>query len=176
MPILALAPLGALAISKRAKNRKKQAAANVYSQKYPLLDNYASMQSSISAAQADLATINAAPAKTRPAKQTKKRNQQTLGSWISVMKAHLKDLQMGVQEATTQTVVESAQNAVVSPTSSSSVASEAASVTSPSSDSSGDMSVAETTSPIQKKGVNWIWVGAGLVGAVIVYKLIVKNK
>lgn len=91
-----------VALSKRAANRRKQAAANEFSQKYPLLDNASAMQGSIDAAVLELKNINATPAKTAGAKRVKKRNSDTLRKWIIIMNEHNKDLKSGINIASTQ--------------------------------------------------------------------------
>jgi hypothetical protein len=96
---------GGLGLSKRNENRRKQAASNVYSTKYPLLNECAPMEAAIESAKAELKIINAAPVNTSGAKRIKKRNSDTLKSWIPVMKAHLKDLTCGINVASTESVV-----------------------------------------------------------------------
>lgn len=91
-----------IALSKRRQNRLKQAAANEFSQKYPLLDQYSAMQSSVDAAVIELKNIDASPAETAGAKRVKKRNSATLRKWIIVMNDHLKDLRSGMSVATTK--------------------------------------------------------------------------
>lgn len=89
-------------LSKRAANRRKQAAANVFSQKYPLLDDAGAMQNAIDAAVLELKNIDATPAKTAGAKRIKKRNSDALRQWIVVMNEHNKDLKSGINIASTQ--------------------------------------------------------------------------
>ena len=91
-----------VAISKRAANRRKQAAANVFSQKYPLLDDARAMQNAIDAAVLELKNIDASPAKTAGTKRIKKRNSDALRQWIVVMNEHNKDLKSGINIASTQ--------------------------------------------------------------------------
>lgn len=91
-----------VALSKRASNRRKQAAANAYSQKYPLLDDAGAMQVAIDAAVLELKNIDATPAKTAGAKRVKKRNSDTLRKWIVIMNEHNKDLKSGMNVASTQ--------------------------------------------------------------------------
>lgn len=104
VPLIIAAPtIGvSVGLSKRAANRRKQAAANAFSQKYPLLDDAGAMQGAIDAAVLELKNIDATPAKTAGAKRIKKRNSDALRQWIVVMNEHNKDLKSGINIASTQ--------------------------------------------------------------------------
>jgi hypothetical protein len=172
IPIVAGGGL-AIGLSKRASNRRKQAAANEYSKKYPLLDDVGAMDSSITAAVNELKNIDAVPAKTAGAKRVKKRNSDTLRSWLLVMKEHAKDLSVGMNLATTQ-VTNSAgelpikQDVLYSPPQFNKDALSNATVL----NSNQSANLAEGT---QKKGVNWLLIGGFIVAGFIVYKIVKKN-
>jgi len=102
-----------VALLKRKQNRQKQAAANAFSQKYPLLDDIGQMDASINAALLELKNIEAAPAKTAAVRNAKKRNTSALKSWLLVMREHRKDLKSGINVATTQ--VTPMQGVVIGP-------------------------------------------------------------
>lgn len=172
---LAVVPAGlAVGLSKRAENRRRQAAANEYSKKYPLLDNANAMQDSIDRALAELKTIDSTPANTAGAKRVKKRNSTTLRSWMLVMREHMKDLQSGMAIATTQ---QSGTIAVVpelkvletsrlGDTEKTVLPTEQVGTTTPE-----NMNLAQNT---KKKGVNWLLIGGVLVGAFVIYKVVKK--
>lgn len=90
-----------LAAKRRAENRRKQAASNKYSQKYPLTEDSASISANISAAKAELAKIRRTPANTAGAKRVKQREDITLSKWISTMEAQRTDLKSGLNLAST---------------------------------------------------------------------------
>ena len=94
----------AAALRKKAENRRKQAASNKWSQKYPLVEDYGTLTSSIQAAKNELNVLNASPATTAGAKRVKKRETEQLAKWISVMLAHSKDLKAGLAPATSSGV------------------------------------------------------------------------
>lgn len=169
---LAVVPAGlAVGLSKRAENRRRQAAANEYSKKYPLLDDANAMQNSIDRALAELKTIDSTPATTAGAKRVKKRNSSTLRSWMLTMREHLKDLQSGMAIATTQqtgTVAVMPEIKVLPPDTERTVLpmEQIGSVTPDSSN------LAENT---KKKGVNWLLIGGLLLGVFVIYKLAKRN-
>jgi NADH dehydrogenase/NADH:ubiquinone oxidoreductase subunit G len=173
---LAVVPAGlAVGLSKRAENRRRQAAANEYSKKYPLLDNASAMQQSIDAALIELKTIDATPANTAGAKRVKKRNSATLRSWMLTMKEHMKDLQSGMAIATTQ---QSGNIAVMPELKALDVSrlSDTEKTVLPM-EQTGTMT-SETTNlaeNTQKKGVNWLLIGGVAVALIVVYKLVKKN-
>lgn len=85
-----------LGLSKRAEKRKKQAATNNFSKKYPLSDDCDDMELLIKNANQELLNIERRPARTAAAKRVKKRDSSALRSWVSIMKDHLKDLKCGI--------------------------------------------------------------------------------
>jgi hypothetical protein len=173
---LAVVPAGlAVGLSKRAENRRRQAAANEYSKKYPLVDDANAMQNSINVALAELKTIDSTPANTAGAKRVKKRNSTTLRSWMLTMREHLKDLQSGMAIATTQ---QSGTIAIVPELKvlETSRLGDVEKTVLPS-EQSGNMTqdggnLAENT---KKKGVNWLLIGGLVLGAFVVYKLVKRN-
>lgn len=94
----------AAALSKKAENRRKQAAANKWSQKYPLVEDYGTLTSSIEMAKSELKVLSASPANTAGAKRVKKRETEQLAKWVIVMQAHSKDLRAGLAPATSSGV------------------------------------------------------------------------
>lgn len=154
--------------SKRAENRRRQAASNAFSQKYPLLNDCASMEASIKNAVLESKNIDASPATTAGAKRIKKRNSDALRSWLLVMREHLRDLTCGINVAST--------NVATPP-----VSPAPAPVTEPAvlpqiqvgnamADSSENLAA-----PTKKKGVNWFLIGGLVVGAVVVFKMLKKK-
>jgi hypothetical protein len=160
---------GGLALSKRNENRRKQAASNVYSTKYPLLNECAPMEDSIKSAQAELKIIDASPVNTSGAKRIKKRNSDTLKSWIGVMKAHLKDLTCGINVASTESVAP-----IVMPSSNMEVPKleKAPQGSESTADATNDENLPE---PNNKKGVNWLLIGGAAIGVLVIFKFM-KNK
>jgi hypothetical protein len=167
-----LAPtvVGGTLLSKRAENRRKQAAANAFSQKYPLVDNPASNSAAIQAAKAELKAINASPARTPGAKRVKNRNSAELSKWIAVMESHGKDLKAGMAVATTQ----SAAVASMAPN----VANTPPVVMPPSQggtqepETPAEAAAAENMAAPTKGGTNWLLIGGIAIGAIVLYKII----
>jgi hypothetical protein len=101
---LLLIPTGiGIGLSKRAENKRQQAAANEYSKKYPLVDDLGSMEASLATAQSELRNLNAMIAKTAGAKRVKARNIGTLNKWVVIMGGHINDLKSGMNIASSQT-------------------------------------------------------------------------
>ena len=120
------------------------------------------MKKSISEAQSELKMIDRSPAQTAGAKRVRKRNMDALGSWISVMKDHLKDLTCGIAVAATQP-------AAPAPTPAPTPAAPVAEVT-PAVAETGENLAAGT----KEKGVNWLLIGGLVVGGLVIYKLLKK--
>jgi len=76
--------------------QRKEAAANQFSSKYPLTNDCGTLQSTIDAAKAELANINASRPSTPGGKRIKKRNADALNAWLNEMKNYLKDLTCGI--------------------------------------------------------------------------------
>jgi hypothetical protein len=169
-PIVAGA--AALGLSKRAENRRKQAAANQFSGKYPLLNDCPAMESSISTALGELKTIDATPAKTAAARRVKKRNSDTLRSWLLVMREHLKDLTCGINVASTSVAPVPAQavsSAQISP-----ILDMGQAVPTVAQEEVAQESV-NLAAPTKKKGVNWILIGGVAVAGYFIYKFLKKK-
>jgi len=151
-----------IAASKKAENKRSQAAANEYSKKYPLVDDLSSMEASLSAAKLELKNLNNMVAKTAGAKRVKARNSSLLSKWTLVMSGHIKDLKAGMNMASSQVAPVPAQ-AIAAPV----VAQEEAPAPA---QTAGEEISAETP----KKGVNWLLIGGVAIGAFAIYKLIKK--
>jgi hypothetical protein len=76
--------------------QRKEAASNVMSGKYPLTNDCDLMKSTIEAAKAELAQINASRPSTAGGKRIKARNADALRVWINEMQNFLKDLTCGI--------------------------------------------------------------------------------
>lgn len=76
--------------------QRKEAAANQASSKYPLTNDCDLMKSTIEAAKAELAQINASRPSTAGGKRIKSRNSDSLKVWINEMQNFLKDLTCGI--------------------------------------------------------------------------------
>ena len=76
--------------------QRKEATANEMAGKYPLSNDCDLMKSTIEAAQAELAQINASRPSTAGGKRIKSRQTNALRSWINEMKNFLKDLTCGI--------------------------------------------------------------------------------
>lgn len=76
--------------------QRKEAASNVMSGKYPLTNDCDLMKSTIEAAKAELAQINASRPSTAGGKRIKARNSDALKVWINEMQNFLKDLTCGI--------------------------------------------------------------------------------
>jgi hypothetical protein len=159
---------GGLGLSKRNENRRKQAASNTYSTKYPLLNECAPMEAAIESAKYELKIIDAAPVNTSGAKRIKKRNSDTLKSWIGVMKAHLKDLTCGINVASTESVAPIVMPQVREILKPEKVLQTTESTT----EATNDENLPQ---PDDKKGINWLLIGGVLVGVFVIFKFM-KNK
>jgi hypothetical protein len=76
--------------------QRKEATANEMSGKYPLTNDCNLMKSTIEAAKAELAQINASRPSTAGGKRIKSRQLDSLRSWINEMQNFLKDLTCGI--------------------------------------------------------------------------------
>jgi hypothetical protein len=134
----------------------------VYSKKYPLVDNAASMDAAIANATQELRAIKTAPAETKGAKRVKDRNAQSLSKWLAVMSEHRRDLQAGLNIASSQTAPAPVPAAPAAPvaTGEAVTAVEAESV--------------QTAAQTQKKGVNWLLIGGVVVGIILISRLLKK--
>lgn len=166
-----LAPTAGLTVAakKRAENRRKQAAANEFSKRYPLVDDAATMQNYISAANAELKALKASAAETAGAKRVKKRNVEMLTKWVLVMKDHSKDLKAGIAMASTDM-------APVPPMTEGAT---------PATLVKNQPDVLPPAPPVEqeptaeaapaKKGTNWLLIGGAVVAVILVVKLLKKN-
>jgi hypothetical protein len=163
-------PVGgaAIAISKKAENKRKQAAANEYSKKYPLVDNIDSMESSLEAAKSELKNLKNMVAKTAGAKRVKARNSFALTEWTSIMNGHIKDLKSGMNVASSESV-----SPVVMPSSNKElpIPEKVPQGTENSPEATNDKNLPGSDN---KKGVNWFLIGGVAIGAFVIYKLIKK--
>jgi hypothetical protein len=76
--------------------QRKEAASNTMSGKYPLTNDCNLMKSTIEAAKAELAQINASRPSTAGGKRIKARNSDALKVWVNEMQNFLKDLTCGI--------------------------------------------------------------------------------
>ena len=164
---LLIVPAGiGIAASKKAENKRRQAAANEYSKKYPLVDDIGSMQASLAAAQKELKNLNVMPANTAGAKRVKSRNIATLNKWVIVISGHINDLKSGMNVASSQVAPTPAQPVVepiVAPIPAVQEAEAAVANVE-----------AENSAETPKKGVNWLLIGGVAIGVFAIYKLIKK--
>jgi hypothetical protein len=160
---LLIVPAGiGIAVSKKAENKRRQAASNEFSKRYPLLDDLGSMESSLASAKLELKKLNSMAANTAGAKRVKARNTDLLNKWTLVMSSHIKDLKAGMNMASSQVAPVPAQ-ATVAPV----VAQEEAPAPA---QTAGE----EISAEAPQKGVNWLLIGGVAVGAFLIYKLIKK--
>lgn len=76
--------------------QRKEASANEFSSKYPLSNDCDVLKTTINAAKAELATINASRPATAGGKRIKDRNSNALKVWLNEMNNYLKDLTCGI--------------------------------------------------------------------------------
>lgn len=151
-----------IAVSKKAENKRRQAASNEFSKRYPLLDDLGSMESSLASAKLELKNFNNMSANTAGAKRVKARNTDLLNKWTLIMSGHIKDLKAGMNMASSQ----------VAPVPSQKVEGEKASELNPVAPPQEEISDMAGETP--KKAVNWLLIGVVAVGAFLIYKLIKK--
>lgn len=169
-----------LGLSKRAENKRRQAAANEYSRKYPLTDDCPSMEASIQTAVVELRNLDKLRPKNAGEKRVKNRNSATLRSWLLVMREHLKDLTCGINVASTVVAAPApviATKEIVAPPA---IASDVLPVeqTIKATEETVVDEVAGSqnlAAPTKKKGVNWLLIGGLAVGAVVIFKFMKKN-
>lgn len=158
--------------SKKAENKRKQAAANSYSAKYPLLDNCAAMEASIENAVLESKRIDASPAETAGAKRIKKRNSNAIRSWLLVMRGHLKDLTCGINVASTVQPIVASENimrSAVEPEMKREVLSDKVMATVQPDTNNGNIAA-----PTREKGVNWVLIGGAIVGGFLLFNYLKK--
>jgi len=95
----------ATVISKRKQARRAQAAANKWSNQFPLSDNPGAMQQTLSAAQLQLKTLRGQRPKgglgSAAALKKWRADEAQLVKWISTIKDHIKDLKSGLDVSST---------------------------------------------------------------------------
>lgn len=162
-----LVPTGiGIAVSKKAENKRIQAAANEFSKRYPLVDDLGSMESALAAAKLELKNLNNMAANTAGARRVKNRNTAQLTKWTLVMSGHIKDLKAGMNVASSQSAPTPAQAEVVAAVAPVVAQQESA----PVAESADGGMTAEST----KKGVNWLLIGGVAIAAFAIYKLVKK--
>jgi len=172
-------------LSKRAENRRRQAVANAYSKKYPLVDNSASMAISIDNAVKELRSIEQTPAESQAARRVKRRNTDLLRKWLIVMKEHQKDLQSGINVASTQvaqpsvplatvTATETTPEKAVLPQVPQSTLVRGVAEISEIRPETDVQNAGNLAAPTKEKGVNWLVIAGVAVAVYLGYKLIKK--
>lgn len=170
---------GGTILSKKAKAKRAQAAANQWSNEFPLLDDYASMQASIARAQAQLKTLNSQePKKVFSGHKKWKVQRDELSKWIGVMKSHLKDLKSGLDLASTN-VAPAPTPAAIAQTPLPIPATEpvSADVMPASYVAQVENAVEEVAGNLAtptKKGTNWLLIGGLVIGAIVLVKAFKK--
>lgn len=166
-----LAPTAGLTVAakKRAENRRRQAASNEFSKRYPLVDDAATMQNYISAANAELKALKGSAAETAGAKRVKKRNVEMLTKWVLVMKDHSKDLKAGIAIASTDMAPVPPMTEVAMPAA---LVKNQPDVLPPAPTAGED---AMGTAAPAKKGTNWLLIGGAVVAVILVVNLLKKN-
>lgn len=168
MPVpIFLAPtaLVGIGLSKKAENKRSQAAANEFSKKYPLVDDITTMESYLSAAKTELKSIASMSANTAAARRVKNRNGSQLTKWTLVMGSHIKDLKSGMNMASSQVAPIPAMALL-----SSKAPIEAQQEVVPDMQNEGSQMSADST----KKGVNLLFVGGLAVAVFLIYKMLKK--
>jgi len=174
-----------IAATKRAENKKRQAVANEFSKKYPLVDNSASMDISIQNALNELKTYERTPAETSRTRRVKERNIELLKKWMLVMKGHKKDLQSGINVASTQvaqqavpvavvTAVESTPERAVLPEAIPATPTQEVQDLSQIRPETDVKNAGNLAAPTKEKGVNWLLIAGVVVAVYFGYKFIKK--
>lgn len=158
-----------LASKKRAENKRKQAAANEFSKRYPLVDDLATMQNYIASANAELKSLKGSAAETAGAKRVKKRNVEMLNKWVLVMKDHSKDLKAGLPMASTEMAPVPPMTEVAMPAA---LVKNQPDVLPPA--PPAEQEPMGEAAPA-KKGTNWLLIGGAVVAVILVVKLLKKN-
>lgn len=175
-----LAPLAVpVVVAKKRDNKRKQAASNVFSNKYPLLDDFKSMEASLAAALLELKNIRNSAANTASAQRVKSRNTTALNKWIQIIKGHLNDLKSGMNVASSESVVvgTAQQPAEQLPRPNRIPSSEVVSMGSAAPVGAVEESSVLAESGIastRKKGINLLVLGGVAVGVFLIYKLLKK--
>jgi len=157
-----------IAASKKAENKRRQAAANEFSKKYPLVDDYAELSSSLDLAKKELQFIKNSKPKSAGEKRVKARNTLMLTKWIDVMNGHAKDLRVGVNIASSQG---SAPSATSAPASAPTAAPDMNTISEP---VVGASEGKQTPEAAPKGKTNWMLIGGIALGVFVVYKLLKK--
>ena len=91
----------AVLASKRKQAKRAQAAANKWSGQFPLTDDRASMQQTLSAAELQLKTLRAQKPKGGINAKTWKADEAELARWIGAIKGHIRGLKSGLDTSST---------------------------------------------------------------------------
>ena len=167
---------GGAIISKKAKAKRAQAAANKWSTQFPLVDDYASMQAMILRASAQLKTLSAQNVRGRASK-TLKAEIAELSKWIGVMKSHLKDLKSGLDLASTNVKAAPTPTAIAEAPLPMPAPEPVSTDVVPSSLVAAGENVAEAAENLAaptKKGTNWLLIGGLVLGAFVLVKAFKK--
>lgn len=161
-----------VAASKKAENKRRQAAANEFSRKYPLSDDYSAMVSTLEAAKAELQNIKKSTANNAGEKRVKSRNTLMLTKWIDVINGHVKDLKVGVNIASTNAPSPALPSQQVSYSPTRGAAERVKEETSE--PVVGATEGKQTTEAAPKGKPNWMMIGGVALGIFVVYKLLKK--
>jgi hypothetical protein len=91
----------AVLASKRKQAKRSQAAANKWSGQFPLTDDRASMQQTLSAAELQLKTLRAQRPQAGANAKKWKADEAELAKWIGAVKGHIRGLRSGLDTSST---------------------------------------------------------------------------
>jgi len=166
MPIPILLGVGGVALAKRKQARRQQASKNAFSQKYPIVEDVAILESTIAKAEQELKALNVAPTKNASQRRAKALNVDVLGKWIITLKEELRDTKAELSMIASQTPSVAPTPTLPSTIEATPLASNSTPIV------AGEVvEVSQNLATPTKKGVNWILIGGILVGGYLIYKI-----
>jgi len=151
---------------KRKQTRRLEASKNAFSQKYPIVEDVAILESTIVKAEQELKALSVAPTKNASQRRIKTQTMDVLSKWIITLKDELRDTKAELSLIASQTPSVAPTPTLPTTTQATPLA------TNPTPIVAGEVvQVSQNLATPTKKGVNWILIGGILVGGYLIYKI-----
>jgi hypothetical protein len=155
---------------KRKQTRRLEASKNAFSQKYPIVEDVAILESTIVKAEQELKALSVAPTKNASQRRIKTQTMDVLSKWIITLKDELRDTKAELSLIASQTPSVAPTPTLPTTTQATPLATPLA--TNPTPIVAGEVvQVSQNLATPTKKGVNWILIGGILVGGYLIYKI-----
>jgi hypothetical protein len=151
---------------KRKQTRRLEASKNAFSQKYPIVEDVAILESTIVKAEQELKALSVAPTKNASQRRIKTQTMDVLSKWIITLKDELRDTKAELSLIASQTPSVAPTPTLPTTTQATPLATNSTPIV------AGEVvEVSQNLATPTKKGVNWILIGGILVGGYLIYKI-----